>query len=177
MSEFLTLGRKNPHDDAEPFNMAYLALNGCGAANGVSRLHGQVSRRLFQALFPNWPEAEVPVGHVTNGIHTPTWECPSARHYWDRASCESRWLKETNDLERGIRTVSDATLWTMRSEARRALVEYTRKRVARQRSNQGAMPGEIAAAERIFNFDTRIFCCMTLIAWRGSWSTPSSRFS
>ena len=54
--------------------MAYLAIHGSGAVNGVSRLHGEVSRDLFQPLFPRWPTDEVPVGHVTNGVHTPSWD-------------------------------------------------------------------------------------------------------
>jgi starch phosphorylase len=68
--DLMALGRQNPDDDAEHFNMAYLALRGAGAVNGVSRLHGQVSRHLFAPLFPRWPEDEVPVGFVTNGVHT-----------------------------------------------------------------------------------------------------------
>src|ERR1700677_2107779 len=64
VDELLALGRRNRQDSSEPFNMAYLAIRGSGAVNGVSKLHGQVSRRLFQSLFPRWPEAEVPVTHV-----------------------------------------------------------------------------------------------------------------
>src|SRR5208282_1710769 len=67
----LALGRQNPNDSSESFNMAYLAIRGSGAANGVSRLHGEVSRQLFEPLFPRWPADEVPVGHVTNGVHVP----------------------------------------------------------------------------------------------------------
>src|SRR5712691_7920402 len=72
--QLMALGRLNPNDDSEPFNMAYLAIRGSGAVNGVSRLHGEVSRRLLQPLFPRWPQVEVPVGHVTNGVHVPTWD-------------------------------------------------------------------------------------------------------
>ena len=64
MRGLLALGRQNPDDASEPFSMAYLAMRGSGAINGVSRLHGEVSRRIFQILFPRWPQAEVPVGHV-----------------------------------------------------------------------------------------------------------------
>jgi len=71
LHDLLGLGRQNPNDPSEPFNMAYLAIRGSGAANGVSRLHGQVSRRLFQSLFPRWPERDIPVGHITNGVHMP----------------------------------------------------------------------------------------------------------
>src|ERR1700730_9754094 len=72
--DLLALGRRDRNDFSEPFNMAYLAIRGSGAVNGVSQLHGQVSRRLFQGLFPRWPEVEVPVSYVTNGVHAPTWD-------------------------------------------------------------------------------------------------------
>jgi starch phosphorylase len=72
LQDFLALGRENRDDATESFNMAYLAVRGSGAVNAVSRLHGQVSRRLFARLFKRWPDAEVPVGHVTNGVHMPT---------------------------------------------------------------------------------------------------------
>ena len=62
LDQLLALGRKDPADSSEPFNMAYLAMRGCGRVNGVSRLHGQVSRHLFAPLFPGWPDDEVPVG-------------------------------------------------------------------------------------------------------------------
>src|SRR6185369_7656293 len=74
LHDLLALGRRNPDDASENFNMAYLALRGSGAVNGVSRLHGKVSRHLFEPLFERWPHEEVPVGHVTNGVHTPTWD-------------------------------------------------------------------------------------------------------
>ena len=72
--DLMALGRQNPDDDQEPFNMAYLAMRASGAVNGVSQLHGEVSRRIFQPLFPRWPGDEVPIGHVTNGVHVPTWD-------------------------------------------------------------------------------------------------------
>ena len=72
LHDLLALGRQNPNDPSESFNMAYLAIRGSGAVNGVSRLHGKVSQHLFEPLFPRWPEDEVPVGHVTNGVHMPT---------------------------------------------------------------------------------------------------------
>jgi starch phosphorylase len=66
--DLLALGRHNPNDPSESFNMAYLAIRGSGAVNGVSRLHGKVSRQLFMPLFPRWPVEEVPIGQVTNGV-------------------------------------------------------------------------------------------------------------
>ena len=82
LGDLLALGRQNPTDSSEPFNMAYLAIHGSGAVNGVSRLHEKVSRRLFLPLFPRWPEDEIPIGHVTNGVHVPTWDSAPADELW-----------------------------------------------------------------------------------------------
>ena len=73
--ELLSMGSRG---DSRDFNMAHLAISGSGAVNAVSKLHGRTSRRLFQPLFPRWPEAEVPVGHVTNGVHVPSWDSDAA---------------------------------------------------------------------------------------------------
>src|SRR5262249_26116259 len=137
----------------EPFNMAYLAMRGSAFVNGVSRLHGQVSRRLFQPLFPRWPEEEVPVGYITNGVHTPTWECFGARCLWDVASTEQRWRGDTEGLERDVRAMSDAQLWALRTGTTRDLVDYTRLRLVRQRASQGASREEIEAARHVFDGD------------------------
>ena len=72
--------------------MAYLAVRGSGQINGVSKLHGQVSRHIFQPLFPRWPEQEVPIGSVTNGIHVPTWDSAEADALWTTACGKKRWL-------------------------------------------------------------------------------------
>ena len=73
LHEFMALGRENPNDHSEPLNMALLALRTTASANGVSRLHGEVSRKMFRAIWPETPLKEVPIGHVTNGIHTRSW--------------------------------------------------------------------------------------------------------
>jgi starch phosphorylase len=152
--DLLALGRRDPHNSSEPFNMAYLAVRGSGDVNGVSRLHGQVSRRIFAALFPRWPESEVPVGYVTNGIHVPTWESAEASDLWEPACGAKRWMGEMERVEQDLRAVSDARLWQLRTKARRSLIEYARQRLARQLAGQGAPPHDVAAAERIFDFDT-----------------------
>ncbi len=154
LHDLLALGRSNPDDSSEPFNMAYLALHGSGAVNGVSRLHGQVSRHIFQPLFPHWPEDEVPVGYVTNGIHVPTWDSAPADDLWTQACGKDRWRGTTDTLEQHIRCVSDAGLWQFRTAARRALVEYARERLSRQLVASGASPEAVAAAKHLFDPDT-----------------------
>ena len=106
----LALGRQNPNDQSEPFNMAYLAIGGSGNVNGVSRLHGEVSRNLFEHLFPNWPVNEVPVSHITNGVHMPTWDSKEADEIWTAGCGKERWLGMNKNLDNDIRAVSDELL-------------------------------------------------------------------
>ncbi len=145
--DLFALGRQNPADDHEPFNMAYLALRGSGAVNAVSRLHGQVSRDLFAPLFPRWPRDEVPVTHITNGIHVPSWESAAADAFWATACGADRWLGTTETLAEKIRAVPDAQLWQLRTTGRELLVEESRTRLVRQLEASGR-PAEVVAAAR-----------------------------
>jgi starch phosphorylase len=132
LRDLLALGRQNPDNSSEAFNMACLAVRGSRAVNGVSRLHGQISRRILQPLFPRWPQDEVPVGHVTNGVHMPTWDSEAADTLWTQACGKERWQGTTESLERMILGISDSTLWNFRSAARKALVDCVRVRLSRQ---------------------------------------------
>ena len=149
--DLLALGRRNPDDSAEEFNMSYLAIRGSGAVNGVSRLHGTVSRQLFQSFFPRWPETDVPVGHVTNGVHMPSWDSASADALWTEASGPARWLGETETLTQDIHAVSDEKLWALRTANRASLVAYARARLVRQLATAGAPPKEVEGAMRLFD--------------------------
>jgi starch phosphorylase len=152
LRDVLALGRENPDDDNEQFNMAYLAIRGSGAVNGVSRLHGEVSRTLFQTLFLRRPSDEVPVGHVTNGVHMPSWDSPEAEELWTKACGTDAWLgTATNNRTEQMRRVPDADIWTMRSNARTSLVRYTRRRLARQLASSGCSVAEIDQAARILD--------------------------
>ena len=151
LHDLLSLGRQNRNDSAEDFNMAYLAIRGSGAVNGVSRLNGKVSRRMFLPLFPHWPEDEIPVGHVTNGVHTPTWDSASADDLWTEACGKGRWLGTTETMEQDIRRVSDSVLWQFRTAASRALVEYARERLSQQLAASGASAEEVDDAKHLFD--------------------------
>ena len=151
LHDLLALGRQNPNDSSESFNMAYLAIRGSGSVNGVSRLHGEVSRQLFEPLFPHWPATEVPVGHVTNGVHTPTWDSAPADGLWTGACGKGRWLGTTENLEQDIRRVSDASLWQFRIAASKSLVEYARARLSRLLAASGAPPREVDDARHLFD--------------------------
>ncbi len=149
--DLLALGRQNPGDPSESFNMAYLAMHGSGAVNGVSRLHGKVSQQLFEPLFPSWPKDEVPVGHVTNGVHVPSWQSAAADDLWTEACGKDRWLGDMESMQRGIRHVSDARLWQFRSAASKSLIEYARGQLAMLLDLSGAPPEEIDQAQHLFD--------------------------
>lgn len=151
LHDALALGRQNPHDSSEPFNMAYLAIRGSGAVNGVSRLHGQVSRHLFQPLFSRWPANEVPIGHVTNGVHMPTWDSAAADDLWTEACGKARWPGTPEALEQGIRRIPLARLWQSRIDACKDLVEYARARLSRQLATSGASSEAINKAKYLFD--------------------------
>jgi starch phosphorylase len=151
LHDLLALGRQNPNDATESFNMAYLAIRGSGSVNGVSRLHGQVSRHLFEPLFPHWPADEVPVGHVTNGIHVPTWDSADADELWTKACGKNRWLGTAETLEQDIRRVTDYTLWQFRTATTKCLVEYARERLARHYAAAGASPETVEQTKHLFD--------------------------
>ena len=146
----LGLGRLR-NDADEPFNMAFLAARTCGRINAVSRLHGEVSRRIFQDLYPRWPRPEVPIGHVTNGVHMPTWDSAHADALWTTACGKARWLGETGALGQAIAAVPDEQLWEMRAAARRDLVQYARQRLHSQLAQRGASDKLLARCHEVLD--------------------------
>jgi starch phosphorylase len=134
----MDLGREHPGDRAEPLNMAYLAVRSSGIVSAVSRLHMQVSRRIFQNLFPRWPQSEVPVTYVTNGVHVPSWDSEAADKLWTRSCGKDRWVGTLETIEEDLKKIPDEVLWKFRNESRRHLVEYVRQRLARQLEGSGA---------------------------------------
>jgi len=137
IDELLALGRINPSDSSEPFNMAWLAVRGSGAINAVSRLHAQVSRAIFQPLFPRWPGDEVPVGHVTNGIHTPSWDSAAADELWTGACGRHRWRGAMEETSAQLRCMPDEAIWNMRAKNRIDLVHFVRARMALELATRG----------------------------------------
>jgi starch phosphorylase len=151
LREILALGRQDPDDDTEPFNMAYLAMRGCHVANGVSRLHGEVSRGIFSELYPRWPRHEIPVTHVTNGVHVPSWDSPWADQLWTRTCGPERWRGTTEALDEAIQDLSDETIWSFCANERQDLIRYARQRLARQLGQRGAEPATIAEAAEVLD--------------------------
>lgn len=152
IGELLLLGRTRD-DMNEPFNMAYLAVRGSRAVNGVSQLHEEVSRRLFQPIYPGVEEKKIPIGHVTNGIHVPSWESPEADQLWNGCCGEKRWEGNLDAIEEGLRHPSDGELWEFRSKSRERLVEYARHRLERSFGARGCSSEEIASVQHILDPD------------------------
>jgi starch phosphorylase len=151
VDDLLAMGRANPNDPKEPFNMAYLGIRGCGAVNGVSQLHAQVSRKMFGNLFSRWPVAEVPVACVTNGVHVPSWDSSESDALWHKACGSDRWRQELNELDEKIRTVSDEELWKMRCANRVHLVDDVRIRNKKQESSIGVQFAANQGSTHIFD--------------------------
>ncbi|MCC6848853.1 MAG: alpha-glucan family phosphorylase [Deltaproteobacteria bacterium] len=152
--QFFAFGRRRPDDHWEPFGMTPLAMRFARSVNGVSRRHGEVCREMFRDFSPEREPAAVPIRHVTNGIHVPTWAAPVARsllaHYLG-AGWEAR-LGDPGTIAR-IDDVPDAELWEMRNQLRRYLVAAVRARAHESRTRNGEDPDFIAAADHLLDPD------------------------
>jgi starch phosphorylase len=127
MEGFLALGRENVSDRGEAFSMAILALRCSRFANGVSKLHGEVSRRMWAKMWPETPEDDVPIGHVTNGVHPATWFAPEMTALYDKHLAPN-WRAKVQDRETwsGMDKATDAELWSARNACREKFVGYVR---------------------------------------------------
>jgi starch phosphorylase len=142
-SQFLALGRVRPDDPEEPFCMTVLALKGSRSANGVSELHGRVSRAMWKGLWPELAEDAVPIGHITNGVHLRSWMNRTTSRFWERLAGDDWPAAAARPdfwaLVEDPAFVSDEELWALRYALRRELIEYCRYRllVQGQRISQG----------------------------------------
>ncbi|MEM2870499.1 MAG: alpha-glucan family phosphorylase [Thermoplasmata archaeon] len=153
--EFLGLGRQNPRDQREGFSMAVLALRTAWATNAVSRLHSKVSRRMWQGLWPGVPPDEIPISHITNGIHHRSWISKDMAELLIRY-LGPKWIKDPSDhtVWQNVYKIPDEELWGTHSRRRERLVAFARRRLKAQLIARGAPPSEIAAAEE--TLDPRI---------------------
>lgn len=142
-NEFVKLGRFDPENTAENFNMALLAMETANHVNGVARLHGQVSRGMFAGRWADYPENEVPIDHVTNGIHTMTWVGRPMAKLFDEY-CGTQWRRNPSDPANwaGVAEIPDEELWSVMEDQRGALIRVVRKRLANSlaRRNMSSRP-------------------------------------
>ena len=150
--ELLALGRANALDSHEAFNMAVLALRTSAHANGVSKLHGEVSRGLFQKYYPQVPEEEVPIASITNGIHLRSWISDEMATLYDRYLGPEWWSRpaETWIWER-VADIPDEELWATHERRRQRMIAIIRRRLSAQLQRRGAPPAELRKARGVLD--------------------------
>ena len=153
--ELMNYGRINSGDPAETFCMTVLALKMSRTANGVSKLHGQVSREMWKPLYGDIPAAKVPIGSITNGVHIGGWLNEKSIHFWTKhlgKEWQSHYL-DPEFWEKAVRNsvISDEALWALRYELRRDIVEFARHTLRTQHSRFG---NGTAVYDRVLNPDT-----------------------
>lgn len=150
--EFMALGRENPFNEHEMFTMTVLALRLSTFSNGVSPLHGAVTRAMFQQIWPDVPHPEIPIGHVSNGIHLSSWISHNMDDLY-RHHLGERYSEEPSNraVWDAIDQIPDDELWSIRQIRRNKLVEFTRERVRAQRSMRGASHHDLEAADNILD--------------------------
>lgn len=150
--EFLALGRINPKDDKETFCMTVLALKCADRSNAVSRLHMHVSKDMWRNLWAGFPVEEVPISHVTNGVHVPSWVSQDFVELFDRY-VGPRWRNEPSSLEiwSRIMDIPDEEIWRTHERRRERLVTFARKRLRAQLERQGVSDAELNQARGVLN--------------------------
>ena len=151
--DFLGLGRQNPRDANEPFCMTVLAIRLSNTTNGVSKLHGKVSRKMWKAIWPELPEAEVPITSITNGVHTQTWLAPdivAALRPLPRHAVGEQ-ADRSFGIWKRVDNIPNAELWRTHERRRERLVAFARSRLQAQLERRGAPPSEIARADEVLD--------------------------
>jgi starch phosphorylase len=152
--ELLALGKQNPADPNEPFGMTVLALKLANVSNGVSKLHGSVSRAMWKDIWPNLPVSEIPITSITNGVHTMSWVSPDLAQLYDRYLGRGwRGRPDEVDIWRRVESVPDAELWRTHERRRERLVAFARARFRRQLQARSAPPAEVARADEVLDPD------------------------
>jgi len=148
------LGRENPSNPYEDFCMTVLGLRLSRRANAVSALHGEVSRAMWTGLHPGKPEDEVPIGHITNGVHVPTWLAPQMFRLYDR-HLGTGWHQHSGEsrIWEGIENVDDGELWETHLNLKLRLLEFVRQRAVQQAERRGEAPDVLQKLSRILSPD------------------------
>ncbi|MBU0515809.1 MAG: alpha-glucan family phosphorylase [Proteobacteria bacterium] len=154
----LGYGRINPRDDQEPFGMTTLALRLTAKANGVSRLHGRVSRRMWQNIWPRHPVEDIPISSITNGVHIASWISPEMHTVFERYLGPG-WMEDPDNVRvwEGIDSIPDAEMWRTHELRRERLVAKARVHLRQQLQARGAPEAEVRAATEVLNPD-----CLTI---------------
>ena len=152
--DLMAFGRVNPHDHDEQFCMTVLALKASRRANAVSSLHGHVSREMWMPLHPGLREDQVPIGHITNGVHVSSWLAPQMRQVYERHLGADWTTRSTQpDLWRAIENVDDGELWETHQTLKARLIDFTRRRAVQQAERRGEPAAVVSQLRRALNLD------------------------
>jgi starch phosphorylase len=151
-NSFLALGRQNAKDDNEPFGMTVLAIRLSNTSNGVSKLHGTVSRKMWKSIWPGLPDLEIPITSITNGVHTQSWISSELAALFDRY-LGVQWEEKPTDygIWKRVEVIPDAELWRTHERCRERLVALARVRLRDQLKRRGAPQNQIDAAEEVLD--------------------------
>lgn len=154
LDDLLALGRQDPNNKYEGFSMAVLALRLASRSNGVSKLHGEVSRRMWKNIWPNVPENEVPIKSIVNGIHIRSWVSKGMAELFDRY-LGPRWTADPSDpsIWERVKQIPADELWRTHERRRERLVAFARQRLIEQLKRRGALTTEISQASEYLNPD------------------------
>ena len=152
--DMMAFGRVNPQDQDEQFCMTVLALKASRRANAVSSLHGHVSREMWMPLHPGLREDQVPIGHITNGVHVSTWLAPQMRQVYER-HLGADWTTRCTqpDLWRAVENIDDGELWETHQTLKARLIDFTRRRAVLQASRRGEPAAVVAQLRRALSLD------------------------
>lgn len=148
----LGFGRQDPRDKEEEFCMAVLALRLSTWNNGVSRLHARVSRKMWQSIWPKTPEVDLPIVHITNGVHIPSWISKGMAENYDRY-LGPRWIEDPDNVKvwERVDKIPNTELWRAHDRGRERLVAFCRKRLRGQLAKRGVAEKELAVADEVLS--------------------------
>jgi len=154
LERFMGLGRENAYNQDEDFCMTVLGLNLSRRANAVSALHGEVSRAMWTGLYPGKSEDAVPIGHITNGVHVPSWLAPQMFRLYDR-HLGTGWHEHSSEARtwEGIENVDDGELWETHLSLKSQLLQFVRRRAVQQAEHRGEPKNVLQALSRALSPD------------------------
>ena len=152
MKDLLAMGRQNCNDDNENFGMTVLAIKTSAQINCVSKLHSEVSRKMWAKIWPDLPVKDIPIVPLTNGIHVPSWVSHDIRILFDRY-LSSRWIEDPDNEKvwEGVKNIPDSELWRTHERHRERLVGFCRRRLRDQIAQKGGTQKEIDSATEVLN--------------------------
>jgi starch phosphorylase len=170
--QFLDLGRVDPSNDAEWYGLTPLAIRMCRSTNGVSRKHGEVSRLLWQKMWPGLSAAEIPITHITNGVHAPTWVAPLMRALYEKHlghDWEAQ-VRDANGWAGGVERITDEELWRAHHLLKQRLVAFIRHRSYHARLHREEALEYVEAARTLFDADALTIGFARRVAGYKRWS-------